>query len=103
MTIDQNVQSQYDALCDSFFDAYYTYHPSHATRQGLHQYDHHLGHYQRDQIDETLQRMKACQRQLAQIDPQGMDHWHRLDYPVLATRIKREIYWVETWRHWERN
>ena len=95
--------SQYDALCDEFFDVYYTYHPSHATRQGLHQYDSHLGHYHRDQIDETLRRMTALQRQLAQIEPERMDHLHRLDYPVLATRINREIYWVETWRHWQRN
>ncbi len=26
-----------------------------------------------------------------------------LDHPVLTTRIKREIYWIEKWRFWENN
>src|SRR5438105_6209341 len=47
--------------------------------------------------------MKSMQRQLAQIDPERMDRLHRLDHPVLTTRIKREIYWIETWRHWQHN
>ena len=32
-----------------------------------------------------------------------MDQQHALDHPVLTTRMKREIYWVETWRFWENN
>ena len=32
-----------------------------------------------------------------------MDHSHALDYPVLITRMKREIYWIEKWRFWENN
>ncbi len=103
MDSDNNKAARYDALCDEFFDVYYTYHPSHATRQGLHQYDAHLGHYHRDEVDETLRKMKTVQQQLAQIEPRSMNRRHALDYPVLSTRIKREIYWIETWRHWERN
>lgn len=103
MDATKSINAQYDSLSDEFFGAYYTYHPSHATRQGLHQYDHHLGHYRRDEIDETLRKMKSVQRQLEQIDPAKMDHTHALDHPVLTTRIKREVYWIETWRHWERN
>ena len=80
-----DTMAQYDALCDAFFDVYYTYHPSHATRQGLHQYDSHLGHYHRDQIAETLRRMTALQRQLAQIEPERMDHLHRLVHDLLHT------------------
>ena len=97
------IQANYDRLSDEFFDVYYTYHPPHATRQGLHQYDNSLGHYQRDEIEETLRRMKAIQAQVAAIDPTSMDELHALDLPVLTTRIKREIYWVETWRFWENN
>jgi uncharacterized protein (DUF885 family) len=96
-------EARYDALCDEFFDTYYTYHPSHATRQGLHQYDGRLGHYQRAEVEETLRRMKAIQQQVAAIDPHSMDQRHALDHPVLSTRIKREIYWIETWRFWENN
>src|SRR5262245_41461300 len=97
------LEAHYDQLSDEFFSIYYTYHPSHATRQGLHQFDGHLGHYHRDEIDETLRRMKAVQQRVAQIDPARMGHAHALDHPVLTTRIKREIYWVETWRFWENN
>ena len=103
MTVNPDSMARYDALSDEFFDVYYTYHPSHATRQGLHQYDAHLGHYRRDEVEHTLRRMQDVQARLAQIDPASMDHQHALDYPVLATRLKREIYWIETWRHWERN
>jgi len=99
----ENVQAQYDRLSDEFFDIYYTYHPVHATRQGLHRYDNSLGHYQRAEIEETLRRMKAVQAQVAQISPASMDAQHALDHPVLTTRMKREIYWVETWRFWENN
>ena len=42
--------SLYDPLCDEFFNTYYTYHPSHATRQGLHEFEWRLGHYHRDEI-----------------------------------------------------
>ncbi len=95
--------SLYDALCDEFFNTYYTCHPSHATRQGLHEFDRHLGHYHRDEIADTLRRMKAVQQRVAAIDPHQMDGAHALDYPVLMTRMKREIYWIETWRFWENN
>ncbi len=97
------VEAAYDRLSDEFFDIFYTYHPVHATRQGLHQYDNSLGHYRRDEIEETLRRMKAVQAQVAAIDPASMDHLHALDHPVLTTRMKREIYWIETWRFWENN
>src|SRR5438132_7136210 len=103
MTSAKALEARYDRLCDEFFDAYYTYHPSHATRQGLHQYDGRLGHYHRAEIEETLRKLKEVQRQVAQIDPQKMDHAHALDHPVLTTRMKREIYWIETWRFWENN
>jgi hypothetical protein len=98
-----SLEAHYDQLSDEFFSIYYTYHPSHATRQGLHQFDGHLGHYHRDEIDETLRRMKVVQQRVAQIDPARMGHAHALDHAVLTTRIKREIYWVETWRFWENN
>ena len=98
-----NIEARYDRLSDEFFDIYYTYYPVHATRQGLHQYDNSLGHYRRDEIDETLRRLKAVQAQVAAIDPDQMDHLHALDHPVLSTRMKREIYWIEKWRFWENN
>jgi uncharacterized protein (DUF885 family) len=69
----------------------------------LHVFDDSLGHYRRDEINETLQQMKAVQAQVATIDPKQMDHLHVLDHPVLTTRMKREIYWVEKWRFWENN
>jgi uncharacterized protein (DUF885 family) len=104
-TMDTNnrVEELYDRLSAEFFDLYYTYHPPHATRQGLHQYDRSLGRYHRDEIEETLRRMKAVQSQIASIDPRSMDHQHALDYPVLVTRMKREVYWIETWRFWQNN
>ena len=95
-----SIEAGYDRLSQEFFNTYYTYYSPHATRQGLHQYDGALGHYQRDEIEETLRRMKAIQAAVAAIDPASMDHLHALDHPVLTTRIKREIYWIETWRFW---
>ncbi len=99
----QSIESTYDRLADDFFDIYYTYYPVHATRQGLHQYDNSLGHYRRDEIEETLRRMKEVQSRVAAIDPGQMDHQHALDHPVLTTRMKREIFWIEKWRFWENN
>jgi hypothetical protein len=99
----ENIEYRYDRLSDEFFKIYYTYYPVHATRQGLHVFDDSLGHYRRDEINETLQQMKAVQAQVATIDPKQMDHLHVLDHPVLTTRMKREIYWVEKWRFWENN
>lgn len=98
-----STEATYDRLSAEFFDLYYTYHPVHATRQGLHQYDNSLGKYKRAEIEETLRRMKNVQKQVAAIDPKSMDAEHALDYPVLTTRMKREIYWIETWRFWENN
>jgi hypothetical protein len=99
----ENFEARYDRLSDEFFDAYYTYYPVHATRQGLHPYDNSLGHYRRAEITGTLRRMKVIQAQVAEIDPGRMDHAHALDHPVLTTRIKREIFWIEEWRFWETN
>jgi hypothetical protein len=93
----------YDHLSKEFFDIYYTYSPSHATRQGLHQFDSSLGHYRRDEINETLMKMKKIQGQVQEINPADMDHQYTLDYHVLMTRMKREIYWLEDWRFWETN
>jgi uncharacterized protein (DUF885 family) len=102
--VEQNrIEDKYDRLSAEFFDLYYTYHPIHATRQGLHQYDNSLGHYKRNEIEATLQKMKAVQQEVARIDPASMDHAHELDHAVLTTRMKREIYWIETWRFWENN
>lgn len=103
MDIKESLTTQYDRLSEEFFDVFYTYCPVHATRQGLHQYDDSLGHYYRDEIDQTLLRMKAIQSQVAKIDPRKLDHLHGLDHPVLTTRIKREIFWIEGWRFWQTN
>ena len=99
----EHANTQYDQISEQFFDTLYTYWPPHATRQGFHQYDRSLGHYNREEIEATLDKMKKLQSELAMIDPGVLDHMHALDYPVLATRIKREIYWIEKWRFWERN
>ena len=98
-----STEATYDRLSEEFFDIYYTYHPVHATRQGLHQFDNSLGHYRREEIEETLRRMKAVQAQVAQINPASLDQEHALDHAVLTTRMKREIYWIESWRFWENN
>lgn len=103
MTPKNLVETTYDKLSEEFFDTYYTYYPVHATRQGLHQYDNSLGHYKREEIAETLRKMKSIQAEVAKIDPAKMDRLHALDHPVLTTRMKREIYWIETWRFWENN
>ncbi len=103
MPVQESIEAAYDRLSDEFFDLFYAYQPVHATRQGLHQYDNSLGHYRRDEIEDTLQRMKVVQSQVAAIDPASMDHIHALDHPVLTTRMKREIYWIEKWRFWENN
>ena len=103
MTENGSIEAAYDKLSEEFFDVFYTYHPVHATRQGLHQYDNSLGHYKREEIEETLRRMKAIQAKVAEIDPASMDRLHALDHPVLTTRMNREIYWIETWRFWENN
>lgn len=103
MLKEEFLEDRYDQLSNEFFDLYYTYYPVHATRQGFHQYDHSLGHYQRDEINETLRRFKIIQGQVAAIDPKDLDPIHALDHPVLTTRIKREIYWIEKWRFWENN
>jgi uncharacterized protein (DUF885 family) len=103
MTQLNSIEATYDQLSEEFFDIFYTYYPVHATRQGLHQYDNSLGHYRREEIGETLRRMKHVQAQVAAINPKSMDQQHALDYPVLTTRMKREIYWIETWRFWENN
>lgn len=103
MDAPNQTNEKYDQLSAEFFDLYYTYHPVHATRQGLHQYDNSLGHYRRNEIEETLRRMKNVQEKVALMNPELLDHKHALDYPVLTTRMKREIYWIETWRFWENN
>ena len=58
------IEERYDRLCAEFFDLYYLYHPTHATRQGLHQYDHSLGHYKKAEIELTLRKMKYLQAQI---------------------------------------
>lgn len=103
MTSQNSIEATYDQLSDEFFDTFYTYYPVHATRQGLHQYDNSLGHYKKAEIEETLRRLKEIAKQVAAIQPESMDRVHALDHPVLTTRMKREIYWIETWRFWENN
>ena len=49
-----------------------------------------------NEIGETLRKIKTVQQQVAAIDPKSMDPMHALDHPVLTTRIKREVYWIET-------
>lgn len=99
----QTIEERYDRLSADFFDLFYLYHSPHATRQGFHQYDHTLGHFKKEEIESTLRKMKYLQSQIIEIDPGEMDHTHALDHPVLVTRMKREIYWIENWRFWENN
>ena len=97
------LHQQYDDLSDRFFDTFYTFWPPHATRQGFHQYDHSLGHYQRESVLKTLQSFEEMLLELHGMNPADMDKDYALDYPVLETRIKREIYWIKNWRFWERS
>jgi hypothetical protein len=100
MTQSNAIEATYDRLSAEFFETYYTYHPVHATRQGLHQYDNSLGHYKRAEIEETLRRMKAIQQQVTgrmpvvlpitmqDITPYGNELFHinSVLQPCVATR-----------------
>src|SRR3974377_801260 len=67
------VEAAFGALSRQILTDHYTRHPSAATALGLHEYDMRLEDLSADAIHAESQALQAFGRQLAAIDPKGLD------------------------------
>src|SRR5208337_2841806 len=79
-------QAAWDKLADEYFDqVYFKFAPSSGTAAGLHQYDALLEDYSRAGVDANVAALRAFEKRVEALDPQGLDETRSADRELVLT------------------
>ena len=84
--------NQFDNFCDSFFQKYFTLHPTDAIYYGIDGYDHLLTDYDDETYSEDKAFWKNSLQQIRQVSVKGLTKDETIDYALLEGRLTIENY-----------
>jgi hypothetical protein len=94
----------WNKLADEYFDqVYFKFAPSSGTAAGLHQYDAQLEDYSRAGVDANVAALRAFEKRVVVLDPQGLDETRAADRELVLTNIQGTLLALETIRQLEKN
>ena len=97
-------QAAWDRLADEYFDdVYFKFAPSSGTAAGLHQYDALLEDYSRAGVDANVAALRAFEKRVEAVDPNGLDETRAADRELVLANIQGTLLALETIRPWEKN
>ncbi|QVL31028.1 DUF885 domain-containing protein [Telmatocola sphagniphila] len=91
------------AFVDEYFDAYFAWKPSDATAAGLHQYDGKLEDSSKEAYLLRIEKVKALQARLAQLQQGSLSFDEKIDAEMLDHLMKAELHDLVTIGTWKRN
>jgi uncharacterized protein (DUF885 family) len=88
---------------DDYLAYLYEAQPTHATFDGVHQFDDLLEDFSRPAIDTHVRALAGFARRLNDIRPDGLTAVERVEHPMIGATIQSRIFELEEVRTWERN
>ena len=93
----------WEKLGDQFLDQLYSFHPTGATADGLHQHDAELEDYSRGGVDAEIAALKQMRAQVEKFSEQGLDAEAQIDRRLVLGYINNRLLTLEEIRGWEKN
>jgi len=98
---DVRERERFEALARGYADGYFAFHPSAATYEGDHRFDDSLENWTPEAVQGEGVRIRKSLDDLDGIDPQRLDAATRIDYDLLQSRMRGDLFnWTEI-RPWE--
>lgn len=90
--IEKTADQKFDHLVNRYFDFCFEASPTWATAAGFHQYDKQLEDYSPETLGKTLATNKEFLERLSNIDFAKLNRSHQVDYLILRSFIKGQIF-----------
>jgi uncharacterized protein (DUF885 family) len=92
---------KFKALVDEFLEGLYQAHPVWATHIGEHKYDHLIGDYSKEAIQEEILRLRLFQEKMKSVDTLKLNSINKVDYKILQNEINDQLLSLEDLKPWE--
>jgi uncharacterized protein (DUF885 family) len=90
-------------LVDDLLAYLHETHPTHATLDGVHDYDDLLEDLSRHAVEAEAHALTGYLRRLDEISPEALTETERLEQRMLTANLKSRVFELEEVRTWERN
>ncbi|HEX5030410.1 MAG TPA: DUF885 domain-containing protein [Candidatus Eisenbacteria bacterium] len=94
-------KAAFETLARRYLMAGYAFNPSFATQWGIHDYDDSLENWTPERIHSEEQRVRDAMKELETIRPAKLDPATRIDYDLLRTGMRANLYFLTEGRGWE--
>jgi uncharacterized protein (DUF885 family) len=94
---------KFAALADEYIAGHLAWRPAMGTALGYHEYDGQISDFRRASLDAELARLKAFEAKLAAFNAAKLSRSSAMDYRVLQSAIRSEIFGFEQIRAFEKN
>lgn len=101
--VDANHMKAWEKLGDEFLDQLYSFHPTGATGDGLHQHDAELEDYSQAGVDAEIAGLKQMRAKVEAFSEQGLDPEAQIDRRLVLGYIDNRLLSLEEIRGWEKN
>jgi uncharacterized protein (DUF885 family) len=95
--------AEYEAVAEEYVKTYLAAHPLQGTALGFHEYDGKISDYSRLALDAELSRLRRFDDRLAKFDPAKLSPRQSIDFRILETAVKRELFEMQDMSVFERN
>lgn len=94
--------AEFDAVVDEFFARYFAFHPTSASKAGLHQFDDQIGPRDRAAIEAYLDDLRRLEWRFEDLGT-GLDPDRALDRDLVLREIRGDLFWYEDVGNWRTN
>lgn len=88
-------------LVNEFLESSYQASPVWATHVGEHKYDHLIGDYSKEAIQEDILRLRLYEQKMKYIDTLKLNPINKVDYQILQNAISDQLLDLEVLKPWE--
>ena len=99
----QTKDAEYEGVAEEYVKTYLAAHPLRGTALGFHEYDGKISDYSRLALDAELSRLRRFDDRLAKFDPAKLSPRQSIDFRILQTAVKRELFEMQDMSVFERN
>ncbi|HEV2022543.1 MAG TPA: DUF885 domain-containing protein [Terriglobales bacterium] len=101
--VDAKHMKAWEQLGDEFLDQLYSFHPTGATADGLHQHDAELEDYSKAGVDAEIAALKQRLAQAEKFSEQGLDAEAQIDRRLMLGYLNNRLLTLEAIRGWEKD
>jgi hypothetical protein len=95
--------SDFDAIIEDFFEAYFDFHPTEAAEAGLHDYDGLTGRRDADAIGAYIGHLRELESRLEAAEDLTLTSDAALDRELILRQVRGDLFWLDEVRTWRKD